>query len=88
MEEKEGLMRGHLQAKAGPRGQEEEALLSFHTLKSPPSIVLLLHFDISLTCSSLSLHLSCTSEKRFWISVSVSRFQNRVNLSKGHRARL
>lgn len=51
-------MRGHLQAKAGPQGQEEEALLSTYTLKSPPSIVLLFHFDIPLTSSVLSLYLS------------------------------
>lgn len=53
MEDKEGEMRGHLQAKPRPWGQEEEALLSSHTLKSPPSIVLLLHFDIPLTISVL-----------------------------------
>lgn len=46
MEENEGVIRGHLQAKARPQGQEQEALLSSHTLKSPPSIVLLRHSDI------------------------------------------
>lgn len=58
MEEKKGVMRGHLQAKTRPRGQEEKALLSSHTLKLPLSIVLLLHVDIPLTRFMLLLHLS------------------------------